>query len=161
MPTTTLAPDTLASLERALFRVARTVAGLRIAFFAQGIPCDRAGLAILGILESSGEPRLSDLAAALGVDLSTVSRQVRHLELAGLVARRSDPADGRASRVALTGRGSAVLTEVRDKRRALLADALQAWSSADREQLSQLLGRLAEDLGPDPSSRIPNRKDSR
>ena len=147
--------DTLDALDRALFRVARTASALRVDAYAQGAPCDRAGLAILSSLSSleHGErPRLSDLALALGLDLSTVSRQIRVLEEATLVVREGDPEDGRASRFAVTDRGRSVLHEVRSKRRGILGRALSSWTSADRAALSNLLQRLAEDLGPDPCS---------
>jgi DNA-binding MarR family transcriptional regulator len=140
----------LAALERSLFRVAKAVTGLRVGAVGDDLRVDRAGLAVLAGLEHAGEPRLSELASRLALDPSTVSRQVRALEDAGLVDRRSDPFDGRASRFAVTPRGSAALEDVRAQRRALLKRALGGWSAGDRDTLSALLGRLAEDLGPDP-----------
>src|SRR5690349_3009588 len=43
--------------------------------------------------------RVSDLAARIELDASTVSRQIKQLEDKGIVERTADPADGRASLV--------------------------------------------------------------
>lgn len=146
-PSGALMDPVLGQLEDSLFRFARTVASMRVHSYAQDAPCDRAGLAVLHILEHAGELRLSELAGALGLDPSTVSRQVRALEDSGLVTRREDPADRRAYHLALTGTGLAALGDVRQRRRELLAAALADWRPRDRERLAGLLGRLADDLG--------------
>ncbi|MDZ4235585.1 MAG: MarR family transcriptional regulator, partial [Dietzia sp.] len=49
--------------------------------------------------------RVTNLADRLHTDISVVSRQVRHLETLGLVAKVPDPDDGRASVVTLTSEG--------------------------------------------------------
>ena len=139
----------LAELERALFRVGRTVAALKVTSYAAGAPIDRAGLAALSRLSELDQVRLSDLAAALGLDVSTVSRQVRHLEDAGLVLRESDPDDRRAHRLSITAEGRQLLEQLRKARREMLCRALVGWSDADRARLTDLLARLADDLGPD------------
>ena len=48
---------------------------------------DKASFPLLAFLEEHGQSRPSDAAQALELDLSTVSRQVRHLEQAGLLDR--------------------------------------------------------------------------
>jgi len=63
---------------------------------------DRAAYALLGRVAADGPLRPSALAGDMCVDLSVVSRQVAALEAAGLVARSSDPADRRASLIAVT-----------------------------------------------------------
>lgn len=136
----------LEQLEESLFRFARTVAAIKVHSYAQDAPCDRAGLAALHMLGHAGELRLSELAEALGLDPSTVSRQVRSLEDSGLVTRREDPEDRRAYHLALSDSGSATLNDLRGRRRDLLASALVDWSPRDRQRLAALLGRLADDL---------------
>jgi len=93
-----------------------------------------------------GPLRMSALAAALELDASTVSRQVRHLEDRGLLERTSDPDDRRASQVALSEKGRARLEEGAARRRAMVSDLLRAWPGEDRERLRQLLTRLLDDL---------------
>lgn len=139
----------LAELEHALFRVGRTVAGLRVAAYAADSPIDKAGLATLSRLSERSDVRLSDLAAALNLDVSTVSRQVRHLEDAGLLQRAIDPDDRRAHRLTITEGGRRLVDQLRAARREMLCNALSAWSDEDRDRLTDLLARLADDLGPD------------
>jgi len=62
---------------------------------------------------SDGALRLSDLGTRLGIAPSTLTRNLARLEERGLLARESDPNDGRAQRVALTGEGAAAAANVR------------------------------------------------
>ncbi|MFF1796799.1 MarR family winged helix-turn-helix transcriptional regulator [Kitasatospora sp. NPDC058263] len=57
---------------------------------------DRAAYLLLDRLERHGPANVKALADALGVDSSTVTRQVAPLVAAGLVGRGQDPADRRA-----------------------------------------------------------------
>jgi DNA-binding MarR family transcriptional regulator len=93
-----------------------------------------------------GPLRLSALAAALDLDASTVSRQVRQLEDRGLLERTSDPDDGRASQVALSEEGRTRLEHGARRRRDLVGRLVQDWPDADREQLRVLLTRLLDEL---------------
>jgi len=92
--------------------------------------------------------RPSDLAAGVGLDQSTVSRHLQSLETEGLVERRPDPLDRRASHVDLTPAGKQAVSELLDQRAQLIDTALQAWSESDRQTLAILLQRLAGDLHP-------------
>ncbi|HVU74549.1 MAG TPA: MarR family transcriptional regulator [Mycobacteriales bacterium] len=114
----------------------------------RGHRIDRAGYAALSVIDENTELRLSEVASCLELDLSTVSRQVRQLEDAGLVRRRPDPLDGRASLLTLSPEGRRVLAAVRAARVDLLAHALREWRSADRAELLRLLQRLLDDLTP-------------
>src|SRR3982750_1173248 len=60
------------------------------------------GWALLVPLERDGAQRGSALAARAGGDVSVASRQLATLERSGLVERRPDPDDGRASLLRLT-----------------------------------------------------------
>jgi len=90
--------------------------------------------------------RLSDLAADIGLDASTVSRQIKQLEDKGIVERTPDPADGRASLVRLTDDGRATMQAAFSRRYQRIQGVLAHWSDADRAQLQTLLTRLAADL---------------
>lgn len=107
---------------------------------------DRAAYRVLGHIADAGPLRLSELAGHLGVDVSTVSRQVSDLERRALVARRADPLDRRAALLTLTDEGRATLDELRRLRRQVLADLLAGWPPGDRDQLSRLLQRLVDDI---------------
>ena len=93
-------------------------------------------IAVLGLLSDHGELRLGALAGDLGVDTSVVSRTVALAVQRGLVARRPDPRDGRASLLSLTERGVECLAERRNQRLRLLVESLpqmkSIWSSSMR-----------------------------
>ena len=90
--------------------------------------------------------RVSDLAATIGLDASTVSRQIKHLEEKGVLERTPDPADGRASLVRLSDRGREVMQAAFRRRFQRIQSVLQHWSETDRQHLQSLLTRLAADL---------------
>lgn len=138
-----------ADLERALIHLVRLgrLSGIheRVAGLV-GVALDRAVYGVLATVGDEGPLRLSDLAARLGVDVSTVSRQITAAEQRGLVQRAPDPDDRRAARLALSPVGHSLLADYRRERRRLLDDALSGWSRADRENLVHLLNRLNDDL---------------
>ena len=93
-----------------------------------------------------GPIRNSELALRIGLDVSTVSRQVAGLERAGLVMRAVDPDDGRAALLALSAEGTRVMTKLQRARRALMGDALAEWPVEDLERLGELLEQFADAL---------------
>lgn len=100
---------------------------------------------LLQVIGADGPMRASALAASVHSDLSTVSRQSAHLVAEGLLERRADPRDGRASLLALTPAGDEVLAEHGRIRAAFFADVLQGWSEADLARFAALLGRFTAD----------------
>jgi DNA-binding MarR family transcriptional regulator len=106
------------------------------------------GWALLVPLERDGDQRCSALAAGAGVDVSVASRQLAYLERSGLVERRPDPKDGRASLLRLTEAGSEALAATRALRSEWALGALAGWDEDDARQLTGLLDRLVHDLGP-------------
>lgn len=90
--------------------------------------------------------RVSDLAAKVELDASTVSRQIKQLEDKGIVERTSDPADGRASLVRLSDEGHRSMQAAFRRRFQRIQQALEPWSQRDRDLLQKLLTRLAADL---------------
>jgi DNA-binding MarR family transcriptional regulator len=113
---------------------------------AARVPVTGAGLTALRAVERYEPVTVSELARRVGVDLSTVSRQLRPLEDEDLVTRSTDARDGRVARVALSTKGRRVLGRVTD---AVLADfdaALAGWPAADRTRLATLLDRFRDRL---------------
>jgi DNA-binding MarR family transcriptional regulator len=141
-------PGTLEEVDDALRSLAsgRRAGGLhRAACRAAGVELDPPSFFLLSLLDK--EPRrLTDLAARVGLDASTVSRKLHSLEAAGLMARDEDPADGRAAPVGLRAEGRRALARVAHARVSLLEEALAGWSDDDRRELARLLGRFAESL---------------
>ncbi|MFY9915826.1 MAG: MarR family transcriptional regulator [Nocardioidaceae bacterium] len=90
--------------------------------------------------------RLSDLAAKVELDASTVSRQIKQLEDKGLVERTPDPDDGRASLIQLSNEGHRTMQAAFRRRFERIKTVLDPWSQRDKDLLQDLLTRLAADL---------------
>lgn len=109
-------------------------------------PIDKATLLVLWRVSEHGEPRPSEVAFELGLDLSTVSRHVRALDDGGYVARTADPEDRRACRLQVTPKGAELVQQAWERRIAAITTAVRDWSEEDRATLATLLTRLADDL---------------
>lgn len=144
----TKADELLDELEHGLYGVTRAFLGRKVDTRALGVPLDldKAGAYALVRMAALGPARLSDVAACLELDISTVSRHVATLEAAGLVSRTVDQQDARARQIAVTELGQRVVHAVNAERRRRLAAALKGWSAADRRNLALLLARLTDDL---------------
>jgi DNA-binding MarR family transcriptional regulator len=103
---------------------------------------DRAAYLLLSRLDREGPMGVKALAEGMGIDSSTVTRQVAPLVETGLVKRTSHPEDGRAVVLALSPRGRARLTEVRASRRALMAVLTEDWTGEERRSFCDLLARF-------------------
>jgi len=107
---------------------------------------DRAAYVILRHLSEAGPRNVSALADRLGLDGSTVTRQVSAMQRDGLIVREADPHDGRGTVIAPTGSGLRRMAAVRAARTELYGHVLSDWTDADREQLAELMGRLIDAL---------------
>jgi DNA-binding MarR family transcriptional regulator len=107
---------------------------------------DPAQMFVLHHVAARGSLRVSALAEAMGLDISTASRHVRQLELGGYLVRTGDPDDRRASRVRLTRRGRGALERAMRARAARLDRAIAGWPEEDRATLTTLMNRLADSL---------------
>src|SRR5919106_3633202 len=103
---------------------------------------DRAAYLLLNRLDQEGPMGVKALAASMGIDSSTVTRQVAPLVDTGLVKRTSHPDDGRAVVLQLSPRGAARLEEVRSSRRELMALLTHDWAPEEREAFCTLLTRF-------------------
>jgi DNA-binding MarR family transcriptional regulator len=103
---------------------------------------DGAAYGLLALLQDAGPQRASDLVARLGLDKSTVSRQVTSLVALGLVDRSADPEDGRALVLTPSAEGSARLARIREARRARWEADMAGWPVEDVARLAELLGRF-------------------
>jgi DNA-binding MarR family transcriptional regulator len=103
---------------------------------------DGAAYGLLALLADTGPLRASDLVARLGLDKSTVSRQVSSLVALGMVDRDPDPADGRAQVLRTSAEGAARLAGIREARRARWEADMSGWPADDVATLAELLARL-------------------
>jgi len=104
-------------------------------------------------LADEGPQRSGDLARSLGVDKSTMSRQVSALERVGLVGREEDPVDGRAYQVSISPEGRRSLERTRAQRRQAYRELIGYWSEDDRRDFARLLARYNADMAADPTRR--------
>ncbi|MFI9628681.1 MarR family winged helix-turn-helix transcriptional regulator [Streptomyces sp. NPDC052042] len=103
---------------------------------------DRAAYLLLNRLDREGPMGVKALAAGMGIDSSTVTRQVAPLVDTGLVKRTSHPEDGRAVVLQLSPRGQERLNEVRSSRRELMTQVTESWTAVERETFCALLTRF-------------------
>jgi DNA-binding MarR family transcriptional regulator len=103
---------------------------------------------VLGRLDRCDAKSVSELAAAERVRPQSMAQTVNELETDGLIARRSDPDDGRRTLVEITEKGREALNADRRRRDGWLAQALEEdLSESEQAVLAdavELLRRLAE-----------------
>jgi DNA-binding MarR family transcriptional regulator len=108
-------------------------------------------LAALATVERAGPMRLGDLAAAEGIAPSTLTRLVTVLEDSGYVQRCADPKDARASTLAVTPDGHAMLERIRGETSVILAQSLRDLTPAQRSALAAALPVLEQLAEADPA----------
>lgn len=111
---------------------------------AAGLQLDRASYWLLRLLSEHDKLRLSDLAQRQGTDVSTVCRQVRQCEKAGLVEREGDPSDLRAVLFRLTDAGREALGRMQAVRLAVFDDVFAAWPARERQQFARMTRRFVD-----------------
>lgn len=111
-----------------------------------GIALDRGLHPLVTTIGQRGPMRTTDLAAALALETSTVSRHVARLERAGLVERAGDPADGRASFIALSPTGRHAFEAIREAWENLLTEALVIFGPSGSRRFAEELLRFGECL---------------
>jgi DNA-binding MarR family transcriptional regulator len=99
----------------------------------------------MGVLARHGEMRLSALADHLRIAPRSATEVVDDLQQRGLAERRPDPADRRATLVALTPEGTATATAIREARAAEGERLFAVLDPADQAELSRILGILGRE----------------
>lgn len=98
--------------------------------------------ALMVLLADVGPLHASDLVVRLGLNKSSISRQVASLADAGYITRVTHPTDGRIQVLSITGPGHRRLSELRDERRDRWQADLADWPTSDIAALGALLDRL-------------------
>ena len=145
----TPAPEPVGQIEQALGALLRLTRAPRFAETVRqraGAEVDRAGYAVLVRVAELGPVRLSELAQYLGLDVSTVSRQVQQLEQRGLVDRSPDPLDGRAALLELSVPGRDIMQKMRDAWCETVAGVVNTWKASDIERFGGLMDRFVADV---------------
>ncbi|MBX0299124.1 MarR family transcriptional regulator [Cryobacterium sp. 1639] len=94
----------------------------------------------------AGPLRMSKLAGWMAVDKSTITTEIRRLEKAGLVNRRSDPSDRRAVLVTATEEGRTAIATHRRLAQDVYETLVGKWTLEDRTEFARLLGRFVDEL---------------
>jgi DNA-binding MarR family transcriptional regulator len=107
---------------------------------------DRASYLIARTLETTGQASINGLASTLGLDATTVTRQIATMQATGLVVRRTDPDDRRSSLITLSQRGRRRMRAVQLARKERVGTLLCDWTENDRRELGRLLAQFNRDL---------------
>lgn len=99
-------------------------------------------LSALTTVEDQGPMRISRLAQLEAVDPSVATRIVANLEGQGLVARGTDPDDGRASVIDLSAKGRRLLRDVWEERTRTLATRLATLNQRERQSIDAAIAAL-------------------
>lgn len=134
--------ESIERLEQDLALLIRTLESL---YRRRHYPLDRAHYLLLNALQD-GAQRSGELASVLGLDHSTVTRQIAAMESRDLVTKRDDPQDKRSSLVEATELGQQRCTEMRELRLRRLKMLLNEWDGADLSILADMISRLNLDL---------------
>lgn len=140
------ADDSLEAIELALTTIVRQASLPRLQsriLREADVAMDQATYPLLRRLASCGPVRITELARAMNIDVSTASRQIKQLEAIGFVLRSIDADDRRASVVALARPGVQAMERVGIARREMLHALLAKWSDPERKTFALLLSELA------------------
>lgn len=138
------ASDDAERLQQAFSGMVRALGLLRPDTTPCGLPISVTEAHALGELHDRGPLTQRQLAAALGLQKSTISRLVDQLEGRDLARRSPNPDDGRSVLVALTDNGTIRAGRLARARRELFGDLIERLSVADRRTVIDGLTRLEE-----------------
>jgi len=102
--------------------------------------------ATLRLLQAAGGLSTSEVAARLGIDLSTASRNLALLQRAGCIRRGASATDARAVRNEVLAKGRACLDALCCDEEAALAEVLHRVASRDRASVLRALTLLEQAL---------------
>src|SRR5437016_2201989 len=104
----------------------------------------RSTISVLDVLGSMGPQRISNVAEAIGLDRSTVSRLVAAVVSAGYLQRADDSDDARASIISMTDKGKAARQKLTRAWHEIAMHLVADWSRTDQKEIARLLKVLAE-----------------
>jgi MarR family transcriptional regulator, transcriptional regulator for hemolysin len=96
-----------------------------------------------------------ELAEAMGIREATLTHHLNAMETGGLVTRQRDPANRRVHVVTLTEDGEQAFLRLRDAAVAFDRRLRRGISDAEAATLSDVLGRLAQNVGVGGDDRPP------
>ena len=112
-----------------------------------GIALDRALFPLLVGIERRGPIGIVDLAAGVGRDYTTVSRQVAKLEKLGLAQRRQSATDRRVNEAVVTPKGKAMTDKIDAARERMALAVFANWDADEINALVRLMRKFADSMG--------------
>ncbi|MEY3696504.1 MAG: hypothetical protein RJA41_154 [Actinomycetota bacterium] len=94
--------------------------------------------------DHSGDLSVKDIAAAIGLDHSTVSRLALNLERDGLIVRSQSQSDRRKTTISLTEAGQLVADNANQFRSWIISQLLTDWSDLEISELTNSLNRILQ-----------------
>jgi DNA-binding MarR family transcriptional regulator len=107
---------------------------------------DRASYLLARTLDWTGPTSVKSLADLLGLDPTTVTRQVAAMERSGLLHRRPDTVDRRRRLVAITAKGSEKMRAVQAARHDYVDGLLSVWALSQQNAFGALLASFNDEL---------------
>ena len=117
-----------------------------------GLSLDKALFKLLVAIERLGPVGVVELAERMGLDHSTVSRQVSKLESLGLITRQPSVTDGRVREAVLTKTGRTMTAKIDEARQRMLSEILETWEDKDVADLVRLMSRFTKAFQDDPKN---------
>ena len=114
-------------------------------------------VATLSTLERTGPRRITELAVIEGVTQPSMTTLVSNLEKEGMVGRHSDPADGRATLVAITDAGTAFMRGRRERNTASLERLIAKLEDGEKAALNSAITAVIRLTQLDEDERDPTR----
>ncbi|MEV5972049.1 MarR family transcriptional regulator [Streptomyces sp. NPDC051921] len=109
--------------------------------------CQGGAAAVLALVKTHGDMRMSRMAELMAVDMSVCSRHVTHTVEHGWIERLPDPDDKRSRILRLTAEGHAMLDDLDRRVTEAFTRRLAEWSDEDVALLTTLLARLRDSFG--------------
>ena len=100
-------------------------------------------IAALAAVYRHGPLRIGEVAAAMDLDASRASKEVRRLVEDGYVVQQIDPNERRASSLTVTAKGKRTFERYRAAADALVEEVFGSWSDTDLTEAATVLRRVA------------------
>jgi len=140
---------TLFALKRA-YQSARHV--LEVEMHGTGLTVAQTEVLKLALAAASTGLDQRTLQSNLGVTSATLTRLLAGMERNNLIVRAPHPTDARGKTVRATRKAGRLFEELKESREAgYTARLLRGFTKVEMEQLTTLLGRIAENMGGDES----------
>ena len=140
-PTPTTTPVDAVDLADAFFAVSHALKR-NINARVQPTGLSLARLQVLFQLVDGQAIRIGELSSCIGVAARTMTSTIEAMERDGLVTRRSDPQDGRATIITITDAGRRIYEEGRRVQASVVADLFETLDPAQRAALGEVLQQL-------------------